>query len=139
MKIFNGNSGLQEQNKVCLNQDIKKISRHLSKAGKIIGDDDSIVNELKQAQSILNNLILGIKDPNTHLVYFIGTPDEFLKKGSRIKKENIEVICDNDEDMKAMTDIIGIASQAIFEQNQDNEYETGIQVRRKMSFLKEDI
>lgn len=134
MKIFIENEAVQGQNKVCLNQDIKKIGQHLNKAGKIIGDDDLIVQELEQAQSILDDLILVIKDKNTQLVYFSGSSDEFLKKESRIKKENIEVLCDNEEDMEAMIGIMGLASQVVSEQNQSDEYATEIQVRRKMTF-----
>lgn len=134
MKIFIENEAVQRPSKVCLNQDIKKISQHLNKAGKIIGDDDLIVQELEQAQSILDNLLFGVKDKNTQLVYFSGSSDEFLKKESRIKKENIEVLCDNEEDMEAMIDIMDLASQVVSKQHQSDEYATGLQVRRKMIF-----
>lgn len=134
MKIFIENEAVQGQNKVCLNQDIKKIGQHLNKSGKIIGDDDLIVQELEQAQSILDNLIFGIKDPNTQLVYFSGSSDEFLKKENRIKKENIEVLCDNEDDMNAMIGIMDLASQVVSEQHQNDEYTTGFKVRRKMTF-----
>lgn len=109
MKIFNENKA-QAQDTICLNQDVKKIIQHLDQTGRIIGDDDLIIQELEQAKDILDNLIIGMQDKNTHLVYYSGSARDFLKKESRIKKENIDIVCDNDSDEELMGYIMDLAA-----------------------------
>lgn len=125
MEIFN------KSNTVCLDKEIKRIIQHLNHADKIIGDDDLIMQELEQAQNILDELIVRMQDENAQLVYFSGSFDDFMKKGSRMKKENIEVLCDNDEDMDIVSTIMGFTRAVTAEFNKEQPYETEFKIRRR--------
>lgn len=129
MKIFYKENTAQEPNTVCLNKEVQKIIQHLNKTGKIIGDDDLIVDELKQAKDILDNLIVNMQDENKHLVYYSGSVDDFLKKENRIKKEHIDVICDNYEEMDAVSTIMGFAEGVQEEIYKNQPIETDFKIR----------
>lgn len=131
MKIFIENEAGHTPSKIYLNQDIKKISQYLNKAGKIIGDDDLMLNELEQAQSILNNLILGVRNPNTELIYFSGSSEEFMKRKNRVKKENVDIICDTDSDEELMRNVMDLAAAISQESQSEIEQETSEIILRR--------
>lgn len=129
MKIFYKENTAQEQNTVCLNKEVQKIIQHLNKTGKIIGDDDLIVDELKQAKDILDNLIVNMQDENKHLVYYSGSVDDFLKK------ENVDVLCDTCEDMDAVSTIMGFAAGVSDEFHKNQPYCSEFTIHDRNKFM----
>ena len=129
MKIFN-ESNAQAQDTICLNQEVKKIIQHLEKSGKIIGDDDLIIQELEQAKDILDNLIIGMQDETAHLVYYSGSANDFLKT------ENVDILCDTYEDMDAVSTIMGFASGVADEFHKNQPYCSQFAIHKRDGYMR---
>ena len=122
MKIFNENKLsdiLKGHNAVCLDTEIKRIVQHLSSIGQVTSDGDLVLRELRQAQEILDRLIIGMHDESPLIVYPNGSSDDFLDVVSEIKKENIDIICDNDSDERLINRIMGLPSSASHEEQEE--------------------
>lgn len=124
MKIFKENN-TQAQDTICLDKEVKRIIQHLNQTGRIIGDDDLIVDELEQAKDILDNLIIGMHDESALIIYPSGSMNDFLKK------ENIDIVCDNDSDEEIMNRIMDLAAASHEAQAEAAEEVSEITIRRR--------
>ena len=66
-----------ERKTVNVAESIDKITDLLQEAKCIIGDDFTQITKLKSARGILINLIDGLCDSETEVIYFSGSMDEF--------------------------------------------------------------
>lgn len=113
MKIFYENKAqgaLKGHNTVCLDKEIERTIKHLISVGQVTSNGDLVLKHLRQAQRILDDLIVGMHDENAQLIYPSGSMNDFLEKESRTKKENVDIICDDEIDEEFMCQVMGLAS-----------------------------
>lgn len=119
MKIFYENKAqgtLKGHNTVCLDKEIERIIKHLISVGQVTSNGDLVLKHLRQAQRILDDLIVGMHNENAQLVYPSGSMNNFLKK------ESIDIMCDDEEEMEFMSQVMDLAA-AISQEAQAEEIE----------------
>ena len=118
MKILN-----KGNNTINLDEEINNIVKHLFGACNIYGDKELIYRRFDEAIILIDKLRKRIQDGSADVVYV-----RILADGS-LKKEAIDVVCDNYEEMEAVSTIMGFAEGVQEEIYKNQPFETDFKIR----------
>ena len=118
MKILN-----RGNNTINLDEEINNIVKHLFGACNIYGDKELIYRRFDEAIILIDKLRKRIQDGSADVVYV-----RILADGS-LKKEAIDVVCDNYEEMEAVSTIMGFAEGVQEEIYKNQPFETDFKIR----------
>lgn len=131
MRILMENSAPEQvtrSNVVNVSEQVNEIIDVLTDAKHYIGDDEGQQKRLETARLLLGCLLDDLQDENNAIVYFSGTPEEFMSEGAdRKKTEEIHCVCDTMEELKRM-----IALFQRFDMQPDNILIPLIECRKKL-------
>ena len=92
-----------QSNVVNVSEQINGIIDVLTDAKHYIGDNEGQQNKLVTARLLLGCLLDDLQDEKNAIVYFSGTPEEFMSESAdRKKTEGIHCVCDTMEELNRM-------------------------------------